>query len=194
MKTVSFLVLLLMMMIGALLLQSPSLASEANSVPQQTPSQGRETSDSSEGLKDGQVRGEENQPGAGDSDVRQNTFARGTRRRTQRRPNQSHAKPAPSHQLRSGNTQVANGLRSETLGNGLAFQRLGSLTSSGVPNKTGSRHIAPVSPATVAVNGRQFESSRDPGARPASIGGSLTAARGTAAINGTNMKRKPQLP
>jgi hypothetical protein len=182
---------LFLMTVGAVLLQGTSLASQSNSVPQQTPSQSREAS-SSEGQKDGQVRGEKNQTGAGDSDVGQNSPERRTRHVTQRRPNQSHARPAPlSHQVRSGKTPVTSSLRPETLENGMGFHQMGSTTSNGIPNKTINHHGAPVASPTGAINGQQFKSPRDPGARLASSGGPLTATRGTAAINGTNMKRKP---
>jgi hypothetical protein len=51
------------------------------------------------------------------------------------------------------------------------------------------RGLSAPSPA-VSVSGQQFKNSRDPGAHLAISGGTMTAARGTAAINGTNMKRK----
>jgi len=188
MKTPRFIFL---MIVWAVLLQGTTLARQSNSASQQTPSQSRETSDSSHGLKDGQVRSEESQTGAGDSDVGQNSPERGTRHVTQRRPSQSHAKPVPSHQVRSGRTPTASSLRPETLENGIGSHRLGSSSSSGVPNRTVSHRTAPAPTATVAVNGQQFKNSRDPGARLTSSEGPLTAARGTAAINGTNMKRKP---
>ena len=177
--------------IGAVLLQGKSLARRSNSAPQQSPSQSRETSDSSGGQKNGQIRSEKNETGAGDSDVGQNRPERGTRLVTQRRPSQSHAKPAPSYQLHSAKTPAAGSLRPETPENGMGVHLTGSTTSSGVPNKAVSHRTVSAPPATVAVNGQQFKNSRDPGARLASSGGPLTAARGTAAINGTNMKRKP---
>lgn len=189
MKTTRFLFLTA---VAAVLLQGTSLASQSNSVPQQTPSQSREASDSSEDQKDGQVRSEKNQTGAGDSDVRQNSPERRTRHVTQRRPNQSHARPAPlNHQVGSGKTAAASSLRPETLENGMGFYQMGPTTSNGIPNKTINHHGAPVPSATGAINGQQFRSPRGPGARLASSGGPLTATRGTAVINGTNMKRKP---
>ena len=72
-----------------------------------------------------------------------------------------------------------------------AQQQTGLKAVAAVSSKAASHRSVPVPPATVAVNGQQFKSSRDPGARLASSGGPLTAAKGTAAINGTDMKRKP---
>jgi len=181
-----------LMTIGAVLLQGTSYGRQSNSASQQTPSQSRETTHSSEGQKDGQVRGETNQTGAGDSDVAENSPERRTRHVTQRRPKQSHARPAaPHHQVRSGRTPVASSLRPETLENGMGFHQMGSTTSNGIPNKTINHHGSPVPSPTGAINGQQFKSPRDPGARLASSEGPLTATRGTAVINGTNMKRKP---
>jgi hypothetical protein len=61
-----------------------------------------------------------------------------------------------------------------------------------VGQSTGNRKASTPSPSpSVAVNGQQFRNPHDPGARLASTGGPLTASRGTAAINGTNIKRKP---
>lgn len=189
MKTTRFLFLTT---VGAVLLQGISLASQSNSVPQQTHSQSREASDSSEGQKDGQVSREKNQTGAGDSDVGQNSRERRTSHVTQRRPNQSHARLAPlNHQVRSGKTAVASSLRPETLENGMGFHQMGSTTSNGIPNKTINHRGAPIPSPTGAIKLQQFKNTRDPGARLASSGGPLTATRGTAVINGTNMKRKP---
>jgi hypothetical protein len=184
---------LLLMIIAAVLLQGASFASQSNSPPQQLPSQSREksASGSSESQKDGQVRSEKNQTGTEDSDAGQNTPERGTRHVTQRRPNQSHTKLAPSHQVHSGKTPVASILQPQTLEKGAGSHQTGSSTSSSAPTRAINYRRTPVPPAAVAVNGQQFKSSRDPGARLATSGGPLTTARGTAAINGTNMKRRP---
>jgi len=188
MRTAHF---LLSMMIAVALLQGTSLTSQANSVPQQTASQSRGTSDSSEGQKDGQARSEKSQTGEADPGVRQNKPERGTSHVTQRRLNQSHAKQAPSHQVRPGRTPVASSLRPETLENGVGAHQTGSSTSSGSRSRAINYRSAPVPPRVVGVNGQQFRSSRDPGARLASSGGPVTTTKGTAALNGTNMKRRP---
>jgi hypothetical protein len=190
MKTARF---FFVMMIAVVLLPGTNLASQSNSVRQPTPSQSREASDSSERQKGGQVSSGKNQTGAGDSDVGQNSPERRTGHVTQRRPNQSGARPASvSHQVRSGKTPVARNLRPETLENSMgSSHRMGSTTSNGISSKTINHHSAPIPLPTSALNGQQFKSPRDPGARLASSGGPLTAARGTAVINGTNMKHKP---
>lgn len=190
MRTMRFLFLTT---VGAVLLQGTSLASsQSNSVPQQTHSQSREASDSSEDQKDGQVRSEKNQTGAGDSDVGQNSPELRTRHVTQRRPNHSLVRPAPlSHQMHAGKTPVANSLGPEKLENSMGFHQMGPTTSNGFRNKTINHHTTLIPSAAGAINGQQFKSPRDLGARLASSGGPLTATRGTAVINGTNMKRKP---
>jgi hypothetical protein len=190
MRTLRF---LFAMIVAAALLRATSLAGQANSATQQTPSQGGEkilSDQPRDSNRDRQVS-DERLAGTGDTDREQNTSERATRRAVQRRPSQSHAKPAPTHQLRSARTPVARNLRPKTLENGMGFYQLGSTTSSGVANKAVSHRSAPVPAATVAVSGQQFRNPRDPGARLAISGGPLAAARGTAAINGTNMKRKP---
>ena len=188
MKTARFLFL---MMIAAGWLRGTGFASQSNSASQQTPSQSRETSDSPEGQKDGQVRSEKNKMGAGNSDVGQDSPEHKTKHLTQSRPNQSHAKPAPSHQVCSVKTLATSNLRTQMPENGQGFQQKGSPASTGISNRVGNHHSVPVPPPTVAVNGQQFRNPRDPGARLASSGGPLTATGGTAAINGTNIKRKP---
>jgi hypothetical protein len=190
MKTTRFLFLIT---IGAVLLQGTNLASQSNSVPQQIPSQNRERSISDQprdSNRDSQV-GDEKPAGTGDTDREQNAPERATRRILQRGPKQGHAKRAPSHPLHSAKTPAPSNLRTETLESGMAFHQLGSTTSSCVPNKTVRYRSFSVPSASVAINGQQFKNFRDPGARLARSGGPLTAARGTAAINGTNMKRKP---
>ena len=188
MKTARFLFL---MMIAAVLLRGTSFARQSSSASQQTPAQSRQTSDSPEGQKDSQIRIEKNQTGAEESDRGQVSPKPGTRHVPQRRPAQSHTKPAPGHQVHSSRTPAVSSPGPVTLENGMGFHHLASATLSGSPNKTVSHRSAPVPPATVSVNGQQFKSARDPGARLASSGGPLAAARGTAAISGTNMKRKP---
>ena len=183
----------LLMFIGAGLLQGTSLASQPNSASQQTPAPRSEASagDSSDAKKDGQVRSERDQTGVGDSGGERNSPERGTRHLRQHRLNRSDAKPAPTYQVRPGKTPATNNLRSEMAGNSKGFQQRGSTPSIGLPHKMVNDRSVPVPPPTVAVNGQQFKNSRDPGARLTVSGGPLTATRGTAAINGTDMKRKP---
>jgi len=188
MKTARF---FFFMMIAAVLLQDRSFARQSDSASQPTPSQSRKTNDSSESKQDSQVRGEGIQTGVEGSNGEHKSLDGGTRNVRQRHPSRGRVKPGPGHQVRSGKTAAASGVRPETPGNGMGFHLTGSATSSRVANKTVShRSVSAPSPA-VSVNGQQFKGARDPGARLASSGGPPTAARGTAVINGTNMKRKP---
>ena len=188
MKATRFLFLMLMM-IGAGLLQGESLALQSNSASQPTFSRSREQSDSHQ-QKNGEVRGEKEQTRPAQADEGPKPLA-GAPRTAKHRPRKSNSKPVSNHQLRPANTPTTNSLRSNTPGSITRLQQTASNAVTGVPSKAVNRHNVPASPPAASVNGQQFKSSRDPGARLASSGGPLTAARGTAAINGTNMKRKP---
>ena len=186
MKTAPFFFL---MIVGAILLQASSPA-QSDSAPQPTASQNGKKSAGNQ-RKDAEVRDEKNQTRSGKVDEDQGPSARLKRSATKRRPSAGHSKPFPSHQSRPAKTPLASHLRSATPENGIGFHFTGSDTSSGVPSKTVSHRSAPLTPPAVAVNGQQFKTPRDPGAHLASSGGPLTTTRGTAAISGTNMKRKP---
>jgi len=191
--TKRFLFVMLLMMSGAVWLRGAGFARQSNATPQPTPSQSGQKTVSDQlhdSNSDRQVQ-DEKHAGNGDEDRALNSPAHGTSHVTQPRPNQSRTTLAPRHQARPGKTPVASGLLAETLEDGIGFHQTGSTRSSGVPNRTVNPRSVSVPPPTVAVNGQQFKSSRDPGARLASSGGPLAATRGTAAINGTNMKRKP---
>jgi hypothetical protein len=54
-----------------------------------------------------------------------------------------------------------------------------------------TRRQSPTPARAIAVNAQQTKSSRDPGAHMAVSGGPANSTHGTAAISGTNMKRKP---
>jgi len=185
MKTTRF---LLLMIVGAGLLQGTSVASQSNSATQQMPSQktGQSTSDHT----NGEVRGEKEQtPSAqADEDTRPPT---GASRTAQHRSRASSSKPTSAHPAAPAKTPTTNHHRSEVPGSVATQQQTGLKAVAAVSSKAASHRSVPVPPATVAVNGQPLKSSRDPGARLASSGGPLTATRGTAAINGTNMKRKP---
>ena len=173
------------MIFWALLVHGPSFASQSAKEPEQTSSQSAEKSaaDSSpERSKDPQARGEnENEQGFPAS-------RQGTRKR---RPSASHANPVPSRQLRSGKTPTANNLRTETPRNSLDSHQVSSTMRSEVPNKPPRHAGIPVPPPAAALNGQQFRNSRNLGARMATSGGSANSTRGTAVINGSDIKRKP---
>jgi len=180
MKTARFLFLMLMMMIGAGLLQGESLALQSNSASQQTPSQSREQSDSHQ-QKNGEARGEKEQPPPAQAGEGPKPPA-GALKTGKRRPRTNYSKPVSSHQLRPANTPTGGITR---------LQQTASNAVTTVPSKAVNRHSVPAPPPAASINGQQFKSSHDPGAHLASSGGPLTATKGTAAINGTNMKRKP---
>jgi len=186
MKTARFLFLV---MIAAVLLQGTSLASHASPASQQTPSQRGQQSAGDE-QKNGEVRHEKGQVGAEEAGERAKLPA-GVSRSAERRARTSYSKPLSSHQQHPAKTPAACNPRTAMPENGMGFQLTGSTTSSGGPGKTVNHRSTPVPPATGAVNGQQFKNARDPGAHLASSGGPLTATRGTAAISGTNIKRKP---
>jgi len=172
-------------MIAVSLLQDTSVASQASPASQQTPSQSGHPS-AGDQQKNGEVRDENGQVGAEEPDERAKGPA-GVSKSAEHRPRASYSKPVSRHQ----HPAAAGNARPATLENGMAFHHVGSTTSSAVPNKTVNHRSIPAPSAAVSVNGQQFRSARDPGARLAVSGGPLTATRGTAAINGSNMKRKP---
>jgi hypothetical protein len=131
-------------------------------------------------------------------DIGKDTQARGPTRGTpEHRRYASHAKPAPIRQPRSGRIPAARDLQTEALQNVPDSHETRPTLFSGVPGssnvlgKTVRHSGMPLPPSTVALNGQQFKNSRDPGARMASTGGSANSARGTGAINGSDIKRKP---
>jgi hypothetical protein len=189
MKTARFLFL---MIIGPASLQGTSFAVQSIQAPEQTLSESHEkpVNDRSPDVgKDRQTGGEKDQTGKY-LDENQKSFAAVKGGAPKRRPVEGHAKPAPSHQRRSGKTPAANDPRSETVRNVLDSHQTSSTRSSDVPDKTLKHSSVPVPPPTVALNGQQFKNSRDPGARMATSGGPANSMRGTV-INGTDIKHKP---
>jgi hypothetical protein len=184
MRTAHF---LLVMIIGAVLLQGISAAGQASPVSQEVPSQSSEKS-ASDQPKDGEVSGEKEQTRSAQADEFPKPHAV-VSRKVRHRPYVSYSQSASSHQLRPANPPTTKGqLRTPAPGSKTRLQQTASKV---VASKAGNHHSLLAPPPTASVNGQQFKSSRDPGARLASSGGPLTATRGTAAINGTNMKRKP---
>jgi hypothetical protein len=180
---------LLPMIFWVVLVGGASFGSQSNPAREQTAATSDENSaHSSRGSNGTQARGEKDQTG-NYSDESQQNFAAARKGTPKRRPAASHTKPAPSHPLRSGKTPAANNLRTVTSQND---SHQTSLTMpSGIPNKPCKHPSMTVPPSTVALNGQQFKNSRDPGARMASSGGSANSTRGTAVINGSDIKRKP---
>jgi hypothetical protein len=115
-------------------------------------------------------------------DVRPNT--------TKHRSSAIHYKPVPKHKARQAKMHTMNSLRSDTLRSVTPLQ-MASRAAINTPKQAVSRRSQSVLPSAVSVNGQQRKNSRSPGARLTASGGPATIARGTAAINGTDMKRKP---
>lgn len=182
MKTTRF---LFSMMIAAVSLQGVILAAQASPAPQQATSQSSEKS--ADQQKD-EVRNEKDQarPKEADENLERSDM---TRTPTKRRPSESHSKRVPSHQPRPAKTPITNSPRTDAPGSVAALQPMGSNAATNVPKKVVT-HYRSALPSAVSVNGQQFKNSRDPGAHLAVSGGPPASPRGTAAINGTNVKRK----
>jgi len=185
--------ILLPMTFWAVLVQGASFASHSDPAQEQTASQSGEKSidnGAPDGSKDTQARGQKDQMGEypGKNEKGLAAAKQGTRNR---RPSASQAKPASSRQQRSGKTSAADSLRTEMPRHTLDSHQTGSALPSETPNKPLKHPGTPVLPPTVALNGQQFKNSRDPGARMATSGGSANSTRGTAVINGSDIKRKP---
>jgi hypothetical protein len=179
-KTVGF---LLSVMTAAVLLLGASLGQQADRLSQQSPLQSGENSAHQQ--KD-EVRNDEDQAHPKPADETQEQAAALTRSTTKRRPSTS-SKHVPTYQARSVRKPPANSPRIDEPGSIAPLEQMSSKTASNTPKKAVSRR----SSSGVSVNGQQFKNSRDPGAHLAASGGPATTARGTAAINGTEMKRKP---
>jgi hypothetical protein len=185
MKTARF---LFPVMIAATLLLVTSFAAYASPASHQAISQ---RSEKFTDQKRDEVRNEQEQAGPNEGDKNQEQSANATRPASKRRSSASHSKPVPSDQVRPTKRLTPNSPRTDARGNVAPVAQMGSKLATNIPNKAVSRRGVTPTPPTVGVNGQQFKNSRDPGERLAMSGGPLTAAKGTAAINGTSMKRKP---
>jgi len=174
-----------LMIVAAVFLEGKSFARQSSSLSQQAPSQSREkpASDPSEGNRDGQLRAKKDGAGGGRIDGGPNGSEHAKKRVPQQRPARNQAKQVPSHEMRSVSTgnQVRPGDRMD-------FPQTGSTTSTVVPNRAVNHRNLPVPPPRAGLNGRQFN--RDRGARLATSGGPPLVEKGTAEINGTNLKPK----
>ena len=185
---------LLPMIFWAVLVGGASFASQSNQTREQTAATSHEKSanGSRAGSNDTQGRGEKDQTTEYlPADENQKSFAAVTASTGKHRPAVSHAKPLQNRQLRSAKTAGAKHLQTEALQNVPGSHQTSPSVSSGGPGKTIRHSSLAVHPSTVALNGRQFTNARDPGARMATSGGPANSTRGTAVINGSDMKRKP---
>jgi hypothetical protein len=186
MKTVRF---LFSLMIAAVLLTGTSLAQQRDHPSQQAVSH---SSEKSADQQKNEVRNDTDQARTkSTTDETQEQPAVLTRRTTKRRLSASHSKLVPTYQARPVKKPTANSPRIAEPGSVPRLDPMDSKPDSKISNNVVSRRSPSVPSSAVSVNGQQFRNSRDPGAHLAASGGAATIARGTAAINGTGMKRKP---
>jgi hypothetical protein len=184
MKTVRFFFVL----VAAALLPGTSLAQQADRASQQSSSQRGERSGDRQ--KD-EIHNDKDKARPNPADEAQAQLAGVTRSTTKRRLSAGHSKPVPTYRVRPVRKPTANSPQVHEPGSVVPLEPTGSKTDTKTSNNVASRRSPSVPSSAVSVNGQQFKNSRDPGARLAASGGPATIARGTAAINGTGMKRKP---
>jgi hypothetical protein len=179
------------LMIATVLLPGTSLARQADHPSQQqapSPSHGEANSDYQRYVK---VQDENGQTRSGEADQISKRSATLAKTTTKRRSSLSHSQPAVSHPPRLNKMPATNGARTNIPATVTGPQETSLKIAAAVPNHAVSHRGLSAPSSAVSVNGQQFKNSRDPGAHLAVSGGPLAAARGTAAINGTNMKRRP---
>lgn len=184
MKTVR----LFSLMIAALFLPSTYLAAWEIVASEQGTQQRAEKSANNQQKQE--IRKEANQAHSGRADPNQNRPASQTRSAARRRLSVNSPRAVARHRVRPDKA-AANNLDARAMGRATGLQQTSAKAATPISANAASHHSPPVPPPAVSVNGQHFRNSRDPGARLAVSGGPLTAARGTAAINGTNMRRKP---
>jgi hypothetical protein len=187
MMTVRFLFVL---MIATVLLPGTSIAHQADHPSQRAPSQSGDKSDS-DYRRDVEARDENEQTRWGEANQNSKGSAYVTKTTTKLRSSTSKFQRAVNHPRRLSKTPATNGARIDTPATVTGPQETSLKIAVPVPNHAVSHRSLSAPSSAVSVNGQQFKNSRDPGAHLAVSGGPLTAARGTAAINGTNMKRRP---
>jgi hypothetical protein len=178
MKTVRFFFL---RRTAAVLLLGTSLARQADRPSQPMPSQSGEKS----------ADQQKDQAHAKPVDETQEQLAAVTRTTAKHLSSARHSKPVPTYRGRQVKEPITNSPRMDEPGSLALPEQMGSRAATNVPNKASRPHSPAAPSSAVSVNGQQFRNSRDPGARLAASGGIATTARGTATINGTNMKHKP---
>jgi hypothetical protein len=199
--------ILLPMILCAMLMRAASFASESVQTSEQTSAQKQEKSANASPLnrnENNQVSGEK-ELANGHSVPNYETSAGESKSSIKHHSATAQVKPAPSHQVRSGKAPTNENLRTSAPADTMDFHPASPSLLPGIPNKAGIHRNTQVASSTTlsaaALNGQQFKNSRDPGARLASsggpaigqssIGGPATSRRGTAGINGSEMKRKP---
>jgi hypothetical protein len=188
MKTLRFVsVLTFSLVMAAALLQGESVARPADHASQQAPTQ---SGARPAGQKD-EVRNDKKPAQAKVMDESQEQWPEVRRTQAKHDSSASHSKPVSMHQARPAKAPAKNSPRADTERIAAPPEPMDAKAATHIPNKAVSHQGPPAISSSVAVNGQRFKNSRDPGARLAASGGPATVARGTAAINGTNMTRKP---
>ncbi|MFY9948169.1 MAG: hypothetical protein WAK27_05700 [Candidatus Sulfotelmatobacter sp.] len=187
MKTVRF---FFVMMIAVVLLPGTSLARLADLSSQQAASRSSDKSNRDQ-QRDVEGRDKNGQTHSGEIDPISRRLASSTKTATKRRSNTIHSQAASSHPRRPNKTPATSGARIDAASIVTAPQQTSLRTAVPVRNQAVSHRGLSAPSSAVSVNGQQFKNSRDPGGHLAISGGPITSARGTAAINGTNMKHKP---
>jgi hypothetical protein len=181
------------MLMAAVLLQGQSLVSQTNAMPQRTIA---DNNDKSPGDRppdaqkdDREVRSEDFQTSSAGAEEHKHSGV--TRTPAKIRPITSQSQRAHSRRLPSSKTVTEGSLRPDTAVSVVGPQTPGSKTGRVAPPNTPIRTRSTRVLPAVGISGHQFKNSREPGARLTPAGGPLMAAGGTAAINGSTMKRKP---
>jgi hypothetical protein len=174
--------------IAAALLLDASFAQDGDHPSQQAVS--RSSEKSTDQQKD-EVRNHKDQARSKEPDEIQKQSTNGMRATARHPTSVSYSKRVPTHQARSVMKPQSNSPRIADAGSITPPDRLGSKADSKISKNVVSRHSQFVPSSAVSVNGQQFKGSHVPGARLVASGGPATTPRGTAAINGTDMRRKP---
>lgn len=181
---------LFVLTVATVLLPGTSLARQADHPSQRAPSQSADKSNS-DYQRDVEVRDENEQARSGEANQNSKGSAYLTKTTTKPRSSTSKFQRAVNHPRRLNKTPGTNGAQIDTPATVTGPEGTSLKIAVPVPNQAVSHRSLSAPSSTVSINGQQFKNSRDPRAHLAISGGPLTAARGTAAINGTNMRRKP---
>jgi len=107
------------------------------------------------------------------------------------RPSESHPKQPHRHSGPRAAAPPAGDLRTAALGGAAQVSQTRPSPSTGAAHRADNRRGMLVPSPTGAANGQQFTNPHNPGARLVTSGGPARSPRGTATINGTNLKPRP---
>jgi hypothetical protein len=185
-----FLVMMAFLALSAMILSgADAFARQSSSAPESTSSSSRDAAiahPSSDSSPDNQI-GDAKSAGDKNSHARNSLLPakKNPLPPASRRPQPKAPAPNPAH---STSTTIANkptmmpAENNSSHPNGLAPP---------VSTSAVNRHSIPAPSPAIAANAQQIKRSHDPGAHLAVSGGPANSTHGTAAISGTNMKRKP---